>query len=87
MEPPARRQVDVIQRLYSSRSTMKDDENKSRAQSGKGAKDQRQERLKRALRENLKRRKSQLRERGDFTISPSGDEIETGQASEKHPGK
>jgi hypothetical protein len=64
---------------------MKDDENKSRA--GKGAKDQRQERLKRALRENLKRRKSQLRERGDFTISPSGDEIETGQASEKHPGK
>jgi len=66
---------------------MKDDENKSRARSGKGAKDQRQERLKQALRENLKRRKSQIRERGDFTISPSGDEIETGRASEKHPGK
>ena len=67
---------------------MKDDENKLRPQSGKPAKDLRQERLKQALRENLKRRKSQLRERGDFTISPSdSDEIETGQASEKHPGK
>ena len=67
---------------------MKDDENKSRPRSGRGAKDLRQERLKQALRENLKRRKSQLRERGDFTISPSGsDEIETGQASEKRPGK
>jgi hypothetical protein len=36
---------------------------------GKATKDKRQERLKLALRENLKRRKSQARERGDFTAS------------------
>jgi len=48
-----------------SSSTMKDDRNRSGGPAAKAAKDPRQERLKRALRENLKRRKSQARERGD----------------------
>jgi len=52
---------------------------------GKAAKDTRQERLKLALRENLKRRKSQARER-DFmpTSSASG---EVGNGGEEGPGK
>ncbi len=36
--------------------------------------DSRQDRLKLALRENLKRRKSQARGRGDVTIAPSNDD-------------
>ena len=40
------------------------------------ARDKRQDRLKLALRENLKRRKSQARERADFTpASPASDEV------------
>jgi hypothetical protein len=40
--------------------------------SGKGTKqERRQDRLKQALRENLKRRKSQARGRGDPTAAPS----------------
>jgi hypothetical protein len=51
---------------------MKDD-----GQAGpQAAKDRRQERLKQALRENLKRRKSQARERADFTpASPVSSEV------------
>jgi hypothetical protein len=50
--------------------------------------DVRQERLKLALRENLKRRKSQARGRDDFTISSSqSDDVTTGDMSENHPGK
>ena len=48
-----------------SSSTMKDDGNRIGGPAAKAARDPRQERLKRALRENLKRRKSQARERGD----------------------
>jgi hypothetical protein len=47
------------------RSMMKDGKDRDGPHSAKAAKDPRQERLKRALRENLKRRKSQARERGD----------------------
>jgi hypothetical protein len=54
---------------------MKDDRNKGGRPGGEGAKDairdRREARLKLALRENLKRRKSQARERGDFTPSSS----------------
>ena len=39
--------------------------------SGKGDKAARQDRLKLALRENLKRRKAQARERGNMPTSPS----------------
>jgi hypothetical protein len=47
------------------RSTMKDD-GQAGGSAGKTAKDTRQVRLKLALRENLKRRKSQARGKGDF---------------------
>jgi hypothetical protein len=47
-----------------------DGERRHSAGSSQGA---RQERLKRALRENLKRRKSQARERGKATEAPSND--------------
>ena len=51
-------------------------------------KDLRRDRLKAALRENLKRRKSQGRGRQDLTIaSSSSDEVATGEKGKKHPGK
>jgi hypothetical protein len=54
---------------------MKDDGDKGGRPVGKTAQDKRQERLKRALRENLKRRKSQAREKGDLTpASPASDD-------------
>jgi hypothetical protein len=49
---------------------MKDDQAK-REKTGAGAKDLRQDRLKAALRENLKRRKSQARGRDDPGAAPS----------------
>jgi hypothetical protein len=55
--------------------TMKDDSNKRERQIGAAAKnsgkDLKQDRLKLALRENLKRRKSQARGRGDRIPAPS----------------
>ncbi len=65
---------------------MKDDSDKREAQTGIAAKnpnkdvkkdprdDQRQDRLKLALRENLKRRKSQARGRSDASVVPSNGE-------------
>jgi hypothetical protein len=50
---------------------MKDEKDKYEGQSGKPARDLRRDRLKQALRENLKRRKSQARARDDFVIAPS----------------
>ncbi len=59
-----------------SRSIMTDDGQTSGRSTGQAAKSKRQDRLKLALRENLKRRKSQARERADFTpASPSSDEV------------
>jgi hypothetical protein len=52
---------------------MKDDQDKRERQVGAGARDSRQDRLKLALRENLKRRKSQARGRGDAVSAPSED--------------
>lgn len=49
---------------------MKDDKDKGE---GRAAKDSRQDRLKLALRENLRRRKSQARGRGDGAIATAGD--------------
>jgi hypothetical protein len=55
---------------------MKDNGQGSERPVGKTAKDQREDRLKLALRENLKRRKSQARERADFTpASLASDEV------------
>lgn len=67
---------------------MKDGKDKGEGQSGRPAKDLRQDRLKLALRENLKRRKSQARGRDDFTIASSNsDDVEPHDGSEKKPGK
>jgi hypothetical protein len=72
---------------------MKDDEHKREGQTGTPAvkdprKDPRRDRLKLALRENLKRRKSQMRGRGDVTIAPSNTyKVSLDEDSEKKPGK
>jgi hypothetical protein len=51
-------------------------------------KDPRQDRLRQALRENLKRRKSQARGRGDVTMAPSNDdEVSPYDGSGKDPGE
>jgi hypothetical protein len=64
---------------------MKDHEDKK---SGKAAKDLRHERLKQALRENLKRRKSQAKGREDFTNPSSNSaDVATEKTGKKHPGK
>jgi hypothetical protein len=52
-------------------STMKDDRMAGDRQSGGPAKNPRENRLKLALRENLKRRKLQARERADIPAAPS----------------
>jgi hypothetical protein len=58
---------------------MKDGKDKRAGQSGRPARDLRQDRLKLALRENLKRRKSQARARDDFTAASSvSDDIASG---------
>ena len=67
---------------------MKDEKDKGEGQSGKPAKDLRQERLKQALRANLKRRKSQARGRDDFTTAfSSSDDVAPHDGREKKPGK
>jgi hypothetical protein len=67
---------------------MKDGNVKGEGPSGRPAKDLRQDRLKLALRENLKRRKSQARGRDDFTTAPSNsDDVDPDDGSEKKPGK
>jgi hypothetical protein len=67
---------------------MKDGKDKSAGRSATPAKDLRQDRLKLALRENLKRRKSQARGRDDFTIASSNsDDAGPDDGSGKNPGK
>jgi hypothetical protein len=71
---------------------MKDEKDKREGQTGAAernpGKDPRQDRLKLALRENLKRRKSQARGRSDITITPSkGDEVTPDDVSGKKPGE
>jgi hypothetical protein len=73
---------------------MKDDKHKREGQTASPAKknpgkdprqDRRQDRLKLALRENLKRRKSQARGRSD--IAPfNDDDVSLDDAAEKKPG-
>jgi hypothetical protein len=52
---------------------MTEDSDKRRAQDSPRAKDSRQERLKLALRDNLKRRRAQARERSKTQVAPSDD--------------
>jgi hypothetical protein len=67
---------------------MKDEKDKYGGQSGMPAGNLRRERLKQALRENLKRRKSQARGRDDSTIAPSrSDDVSPHDRSEKTPGE
>jgi hypothetical protein len=71
---------------------MKDGDNKREGQSGSLKKiprqNPRQDRLKLALRENLKRRKSQARGRDDFALAPSNaDDITPHDDSDKAPGE
>jgi hypothetical protein len=49
-------------------------------------KNSRQDRLKLALRENLKRRKSQARRRSDVMIAPCDDDMSPHGESRKRPG-
>jgi hypothetical protein len=67
---------------------MKDDREKREGQTAAPAKNPRADRLKRALRENLKRRKSQARARGGATMAPSeGDDVSADDFGGKEPGK
>jgi hypothetical protein len=64
---------------------MTDDKHKSE---GLTKKDPRRDRLKQALRENLRRRKSQAKARGDVTIAPSnGADVAPHDVGGKKPGK
>jgi hypothetical protein len=58
--------------FHSNHSGMNDDQDKRGGQTGSPSRDSRQERLKLALRENLKRRKSQARGRSDAGSASSG---------------
>jgi hypothetical protein len=70
---------------------MKDDQGKHERQTGSLAgslaKDSRQDRLKLALRENLKRRKSQARGRSDGVSSSEHRDAALDDASGKEPGR
>jgi hypothetical protein len=58
--------------MHSNGSTVTNERTKRDGKVGNPAKkNSRQDRLKLALRENLKRRKSQARAKGDVTIAPS----------------
>jgi hypothetical protein len=66
---------------------MTDDRDKRESQTGTPAKNPRRDRLKLALRENLRRRKSQARGRSDVTAAPSNrDEASPHDETGKKPG-
>jgi hypothetical protein len=70
------------------RRTMSDQKDGREGHGAVRAKGSRQDRLKLALRENLKRRKSQARERDKMTAEPSqDDEAVLHQEAVKKPGK
>jgi hypothetical protein len=74
---------------HSDRFTMKHEQDKDEDQTVTPAKkNTRQDRLKQALRDNLKRRKSQARARGDVTMAPSSrDDVTPHDGSAKKPGE
>jgi hypothetical protein len=83
----------AIHRCYRRRTahsngfTMKDDKQKHEGQTRTGAKNPRQDRLKLALRENLKRRKSQARGRGDIVAPSNQDDVPPHDGDGKKPGE
>lgn len=67
---------------------MKDDQARGLGKAGAGARDLRQDRLKAALRENLKRRKSQARGRSDAgAASSDAADASLDDADEEAPGQ
>jgi hypothetical protein len=67
---------------------MKDAKDKGEGQAGELAKNPRRDRLKLALRENLKRRKSQARGRSDvMTVPSNGGDASPHDIGGKKPGK
>jgi hypothetical protein len=73
---------------HSNGFTMKDDKHKRERQTGAAVKNPRADRLKLALRENLKRRKSQARGRDDIAGAPSADaDISLHDETGKKPGE
>jgi hypothetical protein len=71
---PAQLALVILALVFSfNGSGMIDDQGKREGPTGASSKDSRQDRLKLALRENLKRRKSQLRGRGDAASASSED--------------
>jgi hypothetical protein len=67
---------------------MKDEKDKDDGQTGAPAKNPREDRLKLALRENLKRRKSQARGRSGAGTAPSnGGDVSPHDESGKKPGQ
>jgi len=71
--------------MHLNGSTMKDDTDKAGGLPKKGA---RRDRLKEALRENLKRRKSQARGRSDITPAPShGEALAPHDGDAEKPGE
>jgi hypothetical protein len=66
---------------------MKDDQAKRAGKAGLEMKDSRQQRLKLALRENLKRRKSQARGRSEETASSGTADASLDDAGGEKPGQ
>jgi hypothetical protein len=64
---------------------MKGDEDRAAGKSGADVKDSRRDRLKLALRENLKRRKSQARGRSDADASSENADASLNDASREKP--
>ena len=65
--------------------TMKDNQDRLAEKTGEDVKDSRRDRLKLALRENLKRRKSQARGRGDAGASSESADASLDTASGEKP--
>jgi len=86
---PAQLALAILALVFSfNGSGMIDDRGNRERPTGASSKDSRQDRLKLALRENLKRRKSQARGRSDITGAPSaGDDLTPHDVSGKKPGK
>jgi hypothetical protein len=67
---------------------MQDEMDKREGKAGERGKNSRQDRLKLALRENLRRRKSQARGRGDVASAPSnGDDVSPHDGNREKPGE
>ena len=67
---------------------MQDDQDKRAGKTGPGVKDSRHQRLKLALRENLKRRKSQARGRSDeVAVSTETEDASLNDAGGEKPGQ